>query len=182
MKIVEDLCRLQKKPQQVIAKKKNNLNNEGPKNNKFYFPVSIPESTRTTFPFFRRRFGYTSTTRRPKTTEPSSAGDKHYYDEKQLSDSDQNISPSIQENKFTNSRFNQIGENLNDGIVEAITTISKAPLPVLITSTAKYSNGNFFNSTSDNNGFSESLNSKQITRKMDIIPTSKNFFFFFNLL
>lgn len=133
--------------------------------------ASATEATKTTFPQFRRRYGYTSTTRRTTTDSPA---DINYYDDKLLSDSDQHLEPSIQDNKFTNTRFNQIGENLNDGVVEAITSISRAPLPILITSTAKYTNLNFHNASLDNgfNGFKDT-GSKQITRKMDI-STSKS--------
>lgn len=42
---------------------------------------------------------------------------------------DQEILPSFQDSQFTNTRFNQIGESLTDGVIEAITTISRAPLP-----------------------------------------------------
>lgn len=134
--------------------------------------ASATEATKTTFPQFRRRYGYTSTTRRTTTDSPA---DINYYDDKLLSDSDQHLEPSIQDNKFTNTRFNQIGENLNDGVVEAITSISRAPLPILITSTAKYTNLNFHNASLDNgfNGFKDT-GSKQITRKMDI-STSKSY-------
>lgn len=55
---------------------------------------------------------------------------------------DQEILPSFQDSKFTNTRFNQIGESLTDGVIEAITTISKAPLPFdekLHSSTLPYS-------------------------------------------
>ncbi|GAB0097299.1 uncharacterized protein DMENIID0001_129320 [Sergentomyia squamirostris] len=46
---------------------------------------------------------------------------------------DQEIEQSInQENKFTSSRFNQIGEPIDEEFVLAIKTISKAPLPVPI--------------------------------------------------
>lgn len=52
------------------------------------------------------------------------------------SDDDQELESSInQENKFANSRFNQIGEGVDDDIAAAIQAISNAPLPVPITTT-----------------------------------------------
>lgn len=45
------------------------------------------------------------------------------------------LEPSIMDSKFSNARFNQIGENLSDGVVEAITTIARAPLPYVPTTT-----------------------------------------------
>lgn len=57
---------------------------------------------------------------------------------------DQEIESSFQDSKFVNTRFNQIGEILTDEVVEAITTISRAPIPVqisngAISTTPKYS-------------------------------------------
>lgn len=55
---------------------------------------------------------------------------------------DQSIEPSHQDSKFTSTRYNQIGEQLSDDLIEAITTISRAPLParlqLLASSTLKY--------------------------------------------
>lgn len=49
---------------------------------------------------------------------------------------DQELESSInQENKFANNRFNQIGEEVDEEFVAAIQAISKAPLPVPITTT-----------------------------------------------
>lgn len=106
------------------------------------------EASRTTNKFFRRRFNYFSTTTKqpPKnvttTTESSPVRD----DKNRYNNADQKIEPSILDTKFINNRFNQIGETLkDDGLIEAITTISKAPLPVSISSTtSRYSNNYSF--------------------------------------
>lgn len=47
---------------------------------------------------------------------------------------------SIVEKKFLNSRLNQIeqvGEPLGEGVAEAITTISRAPLPFIVSTTVR---------------------------------------------
>lgn len=107
-------------------------------------PTTRTEASRTTNKLFRRRFNYFSTTTKqpPKnasTTESSVQDEKNRYN-----NVDQKIEPSILDTKFVNNRFNQIGEIgdtlKDDGLIEAITTISKAPLPVSISSTSKYSN------------------------------------------
>lgn len=54
---------------------------------------------------------------------------------------DQELGSSItQENKFLNNRFNQIGESEIDAdtVGAAIQAISKAPLPVPVSTTSKY--------------------------------------------
>lgn len=115
-------------------------------------PVTRTEPSKTTNKFFRRRFNYFSTTTKqpPKntttTTESSVEDDRNRYN-----NADQKIEPSILDTKFINNRFNQIGENIkDDGLIEAITTISKAPLPVSISSTtSKYSNTYSFFSPED---------------------------------
>lgn len=109
--------------------------------------ISRTEPSRTTSKFFRRRFNYfSSTTKQPlknltTTTESPVRDDKNRYN-----NADQKIEPSIVDTKFINNRFNQIGETLkDDGLIEAITTISKAPLPVSISSTtSKYTNNYSF--------------------------------------
>lgn len=100
--------------------------------------LTTERPTRTPNPLFRRRFGYTSTTPKPskQTTQlPIEA----FVTEKLETgrNSDQELESSILENKFSNSRFNQIdlGDTISEGLAEAITTISRAPLPFVGAST-----------------------------------------------
>jgi len=79
---------------------------------------TVPK-TRTAKPLFRRRFGYTSTT----TKLPKSSNAKS------IVNTDQELEPSLVEKKFVSTRYNHNSDIFSDGVAEAITTISKAPLP-----------------------------------------------------
>lgn len=109
----------------------------------FIFSSIAPatEQPRTSNPLFRRRQTFTTTTTPPvittittkkeflTTISPSSnidSTDLSILDD----DIDQEAKSSIhQDHKFTNHRYNQIGELLEDELVDAIKAISKAPIP-----------------------------------------------------
>ncbi|KAJ6638460.1 Acidic mammalian chitinase [Pseudolycoriella hygida] len=138
-------------------------------------PVTRTEPSRTTNKFFRRRFNYFSTTttnQPPKnttilTTESSLQGDKNRYN-----NVDQKIESSILDSKFVNNRFNQIGENLkDDGLIEAITAISKAPLPVTISATtSKYSNHHSSHKDDNTDGI---ITDEPITKRVGVNFSTK---------
>lgn len=81
---------------------------------------------------------------------------------------DQELGSSItQENKFLNNRFNQIGESDVDGAFgAAIQAISKAPLPVPVSTTTKYRHSQF---PLTNRGV---INSPATTRNFKDIPST----------
>lgn len=98
---------------------------------------------RTPNPLFRRRFGYSASTRRSIITTTAEPVTERIVlpvvdNIDRYSNEDQEIEPSFQDSKFTKTRYNQIGEVLTDDVVEAITSLSRAPVPVMITSTSKY--------------------------------------------
>lgn len=103
----------------------------------FYnFSALTERTTRTQNPFFRRRYGYTSTPRTLKTstTEPetvlSAIGSSRQ--------SDQEHEPSILDKKFSQSNQIDFGtEIINQGLAEAITSISRAPLPFIASTTVR---------------------------------------------
>lgn len=80
--------------------------------------------SRTTKPLFRRRFGYTTTTAEtttiPKISEPRGLASFG---------TDQELESSLVDKKIITTRFNHNTDIFSDGVAEAITTISKAPLP-----------------------------------------------------
>lgn len=136
----------------------------------------------TTNKFFRRRYNYFSTTTKQPakntttatkistTTTLAPAQD----DKNQFSNADQKIEPSILDSKFVNNRFNQIGENLkDDGLIEAITaTISKAPLPVSVSTTTTRYSYNSFNTEDDEAEFYKT--DEPITKRIGVnFSTSK---------
>lgn len=105
-----------------------------------FFPpfnvAPIERSTRTQNPFFRRRYGYTSTTTkspRVSTVEPDTVPIVNGRQQ-----SDQEHEPSIVDSKF--SRSNQIdlgSEIISQSLAEAITSISRAPLPFVASTTVR---------------------------------------------
>lgn len=98
----------------------------------------MERATRTQNPFFRRRFGYTSTTKSPKisTVDPetvsiSGIGSARY-------NPDQEHEPSIVDRKFSQSNQIDLGtEIISQGLGEAITSISRAPLPYVASTTVR---------------------------------------------
>lgn len=101
--------------------------------------VKTERPSRPPNPYFRRRFGYTSSTKPPTITVPNDARRTEYR--ATTPHTDQELEPSILDNKFINSRFNQIelvGEPLGEGVAEAITTISRAPLPFTGSTTVRH--------------------------------------------
>lgn len=90
----------------------------------FFFSekLVVPISRNRTKPLFRRRFGYvtSTTTKYPKTSEGRSTD---------LLNTDQELESSLVDKKFISTRFNHNSDFFADGVAEAITTISRAPLP-----------------------------------------------------
>lgn len=133
--------------------------------------VTTERPSRTPNPYFRRRFGYTSTTKAPTTT---AAGDARRIEYRGTTPhSDQELEPSILDNKFINSRFNQIelvGEQLSDGVAEAITTISRAPLPFVGTTTVRHVKLTTPGSIKYDDEFDY-----QITKRADLLTTTSEF-------
>ncbi len=149
-------------------------------------PVTRTEPARTTNKFFRRRFNYfSSTTKQPlgknDTKTTATTTESFVQEEKShFNNVDQKIEPSILDTKFVNNRFNQIGENLkDDGLIEAITaTISKAPLPVSVSSTTtRYSSPySFFNDNDDREDEDSYITDEPITKRIGVnFSTSKLF-------
>lgn len=108
----------------------------------FYFATflsgpTVENTRRTPNPLFRRRFGYTSTTKSPKTTtiesetvSISGIGSARH--------SDQDHEPSIVDRKFSQSNQIDLGtEIISQGLGEAITSISRAPLPFVASTTVR---------------------------------------------
>lgn len=97
----------------------------------------MENTRRTPNPLFRRRYGYTSTkspritTVEPETVSISGIGTGRH--------SDQDHEPSIVDKKFSHNN-NQIDlgtEIINQGLGEAITSISRAPLPFVASTTVR---------------------------------------------
>lgn len=91
---------------------------------------------------------------------------------------DQEIESSFQDTKFVNTRFNQIGEILTDEVVEAITTISRAPIPVHIPNGASGDAGKFgrikiANTYDDDDDETSTVTASKSTRVIGISTTSK---------
>lgn len=121
---------------------------------------TVADAKRTSNPQFRRRFGYSAvstvapirtstsyptrassyrTSATPRALQTTTTATTTTTTTSPTPSPDQSIEPSHQDSKFTNARFNQIGETLSDDLIEAITTISRAPLPArLQASTLKY--------------------------------------------
>lgn len=93
-------------------------------------------TTRTTNPFFRRRFGYTSSTKPPKTTTIDSETVSISGISSARHNTDQEHEPSILDRKFSQSNQIDLGtEIISQGLGEAITSISRAPLPYVASTT-----------------------------------------------
>lgn len=100
--------------------------------------VTVENSRRTPNPYFRRRYGYTSTTKSPKTStiEPETVSVAGIGTARHSSDQDHES--SIVERKFSQSNQIDLGtEIINQGLGEAITSISRAPLPFIASSTVR---------------------------------------------
>lgn len=95
------------------------------------------ESTRRTpNPLFRRRNGYTST-KSPKftTIEPETVSISGLATGRH---SDQDHEPSIVDKKFShNNQIDLATDYINHGLAEAITSISRAPLPFIASTTVR---------------------------------------------
>lgn len=94
----------------------------------------MPTTPRPANPFFRRRYGYTSTTPRvPKSSTTAPDAIRNVEVESGRS-SDQELEPSLVDKKFSQNNQIDIGtEIINQGLGEAITSISRAPLPYVST-------------------------------------------------
>lgn len=103
----------------------------------FFFSAQTVENTRRTpNPLFRRRFGYTSTSKPPKTTTIDSETISISGIGTARHSSDQENEQTILDRKF--SHINQIDlgtEIISKGLSEAITSISRAPLPFVASTT-----------------------------------------------
>lgn len=87
-------------------------------------------------PFFRRRYGYTSTTTTKIPKSSTSIPDiiRTEVIESGRSSSDQELEPSLVDKKFSHSNQIDIGSDvISQGLAEAITSISRAPLPFVST-------------------------------------------------
>lgn len=123
--------------------------------------------TRTTKTLFRRRFGTTTahtttieTTKIPRTSEPRNLASLN---------SDQELEPSLVDKKFISTRHNNHNTDLlAEGVAEAITTISRAPLPFSGSATTLR---NVKISTPSSNYYADDT-IFPITRRSDTIPTS----------
>lgn len=161
----------------------------------FKFKKKKTESTtiapRTVNPLFRRKYQFT--TRRPTTTQQTTQLTTLPPTEL-TNDTDQEAQLSIRtDSKFAKDRFNQIGEQtIDDELVEAINTISKAPLPVHpgISTTVRYFTQSitttkpttrFYSSQQYPNHQPEDFHrfERPTTRRMETVVNSK---FFFKLL
>lgn len=96
----------------------------------------MENTRRTPNPLFRRRYGYTSTkppriaTIEPDTVSISGIGTGRH--------SDQDHEPSILDKKFSHNNQIDLGtEIINQGLGEAITSISRAPLPFVASTTVR---------------------------------------------
>lgn len=104
--------------------------------------ATTDRATRTQNPFFRRRYGYTSTTKSPRI--PSTV-DPETVSISSLSglvsaryNTDQEHEPSIIDRKFSHSNQIDLGtEIISQGLGEAITSISRAPLPFVASTTVR---------------------------------------------
>lgn len=95
------------------------------------------ESTRRSpNPLFRRRYGYTST-KSPKIV-PVESETVNNFNIGTGRNSDQEHEPSIVDKKFSHNNQIDLGtEIINQGLGEAITSISRAPLPFVASTTVK---------------------------------------------
>lgn len=138
-------------------------------------PPVTTEVARTPNPLFRRRFGYSASTRRSITTTTADPVTERTAlpavdNIDRSSNEDQEIEPSFQDSKFTKTRYNQIGEVLTDDVVEAITSLSRAPVPVMITSTSKY--GRFTHHGYDVTEEEETTSRQATSPRMSMLTTS----------
>lgn len=96
----------------------------------------MERTTRTQSPFFRRRYGYTST-RAPKTStiDPETVSISGIGSART---SDQDHESSIVDKKFSQNNQIDLGtEIISQGLGEAITSISRAPLPFIASTTVR---------------------------------------------
>lgn len=101
--------------------------------------ATVERGTRTQSQFFRRRYGYTSTTKSPK---PPSTVNPETVSISGISsarfNTDQDHEPSIVDRKFSQSNQIDLGtEIISQGLGEAITSISRAPLPFVASTTVR---------------------------------------------
>lgn len=122
-----------------------------------YFLEPTTESTRSTNSLFRRRYTYSPTTRRSVATTTRKQVANIIEENPAINDTDQELEPSIQDSKFTNNRYNHIGEGLTDDVVEAITIISKAPIPLPLVSNPKDFNRTIENTDDINDNLSNHI-------------------------
>ncbi|XP_031628807.1 uncharacterized protein LOC116344420 [Contarinia nasturtii] len=100
--------------------------------------ATVENLRRTQNPYFRRRYAYTSTTKSPKTTtiEPETISVSGIGTARHSSD--QEHEPSIVDRKFSQSNQIDLGtEIISQGLGEAITSISRAPLPFVASTTVR---------------------------------------------
>lgn len=104
----------------------------------FWTAGTVENTRRTPNPLFRRRFGYTSTTKSPKTStiQPETVSISGIGSARH---SDQDHEPSIvSDRKFSNINQIDLGtEIIDQGLGEAITSISRAPLPFVASTTVR---------------------------------------------
>lgn len=100
--------------------------------------MTVDNTRRTPNPLFRRRYGYTSTTKSPKTTtiQPETVSIAGIGSARH--NTDQDHEPSIVDRKFSQSNQIDLGtEIISQGLGEAITSISRAPLPFVASTTVR---------------------------------------------
>lgn len=98
--------------------------------------TSTERTTRTQNVHFRRRFGYTTTPR------PSSRQTTVFPETSTIADivstrssTDQDIDASIVDRKFSGNQIDLNTDLSSPGLAEAITSISRAPLPFIVSTT-----------------------------------------------
>lgn len=106
-----------------------------------FFPYKAPierSTTRTQNPFFRRRYGFTSTPKPLKTLSTVGPETASLSGIGNARNSDQEHEPSILDKKFSHNNQIDLGtELINQGLAEAITSISRAPLPFIASTTVR---------------------------------------------
>lgn len=105
----------------------------------FIYKLATDRATRTQSPFFRRRYGFTSTTKAPRlpsTVEPETVSVSGFVSGRY--NTDQEHEPSIVDRKFSHNNQIDLGsEIISQGLGEAITSISRAPLPFVASTTVR---------------------------------------------
>lgn len=99
--------------------------------------LTVENPRRTQNQYFRRRYGYTSTTKSPRLSniEPETVSIAGIGTARH---SDQEIDASIVDKKFSHSNQIDLGsEIINQGLGGAITSISHAPLPFIASTTVR---------------------------------------------